>query len=93
MRKPAILLLDDALSSVDTYTEEAILKRLREVMKSRTSVIVSHRISTIRDADWILVLENGQIIESGTHDSLLARDGVYADLYRKQILEEELEEL
>ncbi len=93
VRKPAILLLDDALSSVDTYTEEAILKRLREVMKSRTSVIVSHRISTIRDADWILVLENGQIIESGTHNSLLARDGVYAELYRKQLLEEELEEL
>lgn len=93
VRKPSILLLDDALSSVDTYTEEEILKRLRQIMKERTCILVSHRISTIRDADTIIVLENGEIVERGTHDSLIAKDGLYADLYRKQLLEEELEEL
>ncbi len=93
MRKPSILLLDDALSSVDTYTEEEILKRLRQVMKARTSILVSHRISTIRDADKIVVLENGRIVERGNHVSLIAKDGIYAELYRKQLLEEELEEL
>jgi ATP-binding cassette subfamily B protein len=87
---PRILILDDALSAVDTYTEEEILARLRAVMRRRTSIIVSHRVSTVRDADLILVLENGRIAERGTHDTLVARNGLYADLYKKQLLEEEL---
>jgi ATP-binding cassette subfamily B multidrug efflux pump len=89
-RQPKILILDDALSSVDTYTEEKILSRLSEVMRNRTSLIVSHRISTVRDADLICVLDDGQIIERGTHDELLALGGEYADLYERQLLEEEL---
>ncbi|MFQ5632455.1 MAG: ABC transporter ATP-binding protein, partial [bacterium] len=93
IRKPSILLLDDALSSVDTYTEEEILKRLRQIMKGRTSIIVSHRISTIRDADEIIVFDEGKIVEKGTHESLVAREGVYADLFKKQQLEQELEAL
>jgi ATP-binding cassette subfamily B protein len=87
---PRILILDDALSAVDTYTEEEILSRLRGVMRARTSIIVSHRISTVRDADLILVLEGGRIAERGTHDALVSRGGLYADLYKKQLLEEEL---
>ena len=87
---PKILILDDALSAVDTYTEEEILDRLRGVMRERTSLIVSHRISTVRDADQILVLDQGRIVERGTHDELVSLDGVYAALYRKQLLEEEL---
>src|SRR4029079_15423431 len=87
---PRILILDDALSAVDTYTEEEILSGLRGVMRQRTSIIVSHRISTVREADQILVLEAGRIAERGTHDSLVARGGLYADLYKKQLLEEEL---
>jgi ATP-binding cassette subfamily B protein len=90
MRQPKILILDDALSSVDTYTEEKILAQLRGVMRDRTSLIVSHRISTVRDADVICVLDEGQIIEQGTHDQLLALNGAYADLYERQLLEEEL---
>ncbi|MBC8032163.1 MAG: ABC transporter ATP-binding protein [Pyrinomonadaceae bacterium] len=90
LRQPKILILDDALSSVDTYTEEKILGQLRGVMRGRTSLIVSHRISTVRDADLICVLDEGQIVEQGTHVELLARGGEYAALYERQLLEEEL---
>jgi ATP-binding cassette subfamily B protein len=91
IRDPRILILDDSLSSVDTQTEEKILGRLRGVMRGRTTILVAHRTSTVRDADQIVVLKDGAIIESGTHDELLAREGYYADLYQKQLLEEELE--
>ncbi len=91
MRDPRILILDDSLSAVDTYTEETILKNLRGVRSGRTTIIVSHRVSTIRDADLICVLADGKIIERGTHDELLKLDGEYADLYERQLLEEELD--
>ena len=90
IRDPKILVLDDALSSVDTETEERILSHLREVMKERTTIIVSHRCSTVRDADQIIVLVDGRIVERGTHTELLGIGGYYADLYQKQLLEEEL---
>jgi ATP-binding cassette subfamily B protein len=90
IRRPRILILDDALSSVDTYTEEKILHHLGEIMRGRTSLIVSHRVSTIKDADLIVVLEGGRIAERGTHDELIARGGIYGELYEKQLLEEEL---
>lgn len=90
IRQPKILILDDALSSVDTYTEEKILKHLRRLMKQRTSLVVSHRVSTVRDADLIVVLENGEIAERGTHDELIQLGGIYAELNEKQMLEEEL---
>jgi ATP-binding cassette, subfamily B, multidrug efflux pump len=91
MTDPKILILDDALSAVDTYTEEEILSRLRGVMRQRTSIIVSHRISTVRGADRIFVLDDGRVAERGTHDELVRRDGLYAAMYRKQLLEEELQ--
>lgn len=91
IRDPRILLLDDALSSVDTQTEEQILLRLKQVMATRTSLIISHRISTIRHADIILVIDDGRIADRGTHDELVARGGLYADMYQRQLLEEELE--
>jgi ATP-binding cassette, subfamily B, multidrug efflux pump len=90
-KDPRVLILDDALSAVDTYTEAEILKRLRGVMRERTSIVVAHRISTVKDADEILVLDDGVIAERGTHRDLLERNGLYAAMYRRQLLEEELE--
>ena len=91
IRDPRILILDDSLSAVDTQTEERILTGLRGIMQGRTTILISHRTSTVRDADQIVVLVAGAIAECGTHDQLLARGGYYADLYQKQLLEEELE--
>jgi ATP-binding cassette subfamily B multidrug efflux pump len=93
IRNPRILILDDALSSVDTQTEDKILNHLREVMQGRTTIFISHRVSTVRNADRIAVLYDGRIVESGTHDELLALNGYYSDLYNKQLLEEELAEV
>jgi ATP-binding cassette subfamily B protein len=90
---PRILILDDALSSVDTHTEDKILNHLREVMQDRTTIFISHRVSTVRNADMIAVLHAGRIVEQGPHDQLLARNGYYSDLYNKQLLEEELAEV
>ena len=90
-KDPRILILDDALSAVDTYTEAEILRRLRGVMRERTSIVVAHRISTVKDADEILVLEGGRIVERGSHAELLRSKGRYAQMYRRQLLEEELE--
>ena len=93
IRNPRILVLDDALSSVDTQTEDKILNHLREVMRGRTTIFISHRVSTVRNADRIAVLHSGRIVELGTHEELIARNGYYSDLHNKQLLEEELAEV
>jgi ATP-binding cassette subfamily B multidrug efflux pump len=93
IRNPRILILDDALSSVDTQTEDKILNHLREVMHGRTTIFISHRVSTVRNADRIAVLHGGRIVELGTHEELITRNGYYTDLYNKQLLEEELAEV
>jgi len=93
IRNPRILILDDALSSVDTHTEDKILNHLREIMRGRTTIFISHRVSTVRNADQIAVLHGGRIVELGTHEELITRDGYYTDLYNKQLLEEELAEV
>jgi len=93
IRNPKILILDDALSSVDTHTEDKILNHLRDVMQGRTTIFISHRVSTVRNADRIAVLHGGRIVELGTHDELIALNGYYSDLYNKQLLEEELAEV
>ena len=92
LRNPKILVLDDALSSVDTYTEEIILNRLAAVLRGRTTVLISHRISTVRGADQIVVLRAGSIVERGTHQELLGNGSYYQELYQRQLLEEELEQ-
>jgi len=93
IRDPRILILDDALSSVDTHTEDKILNHLRDVMTGRTTIFISHRVSTVRNADRIAVLHGGRIVEIGTHEELLSLNGYYSDLYNKQLLEEELAEV
>jgi ATP-binding cassette subfamily B protein len=93
IRNPRILILDDALSSVDTHTEDKILNQLRDVMRGCTTIFISHRVSTVRNADQIAVLHSGRIVEFGTHDELIARNGYYTDLFNKQLLEEELAEV
>ena len=91
--KPKILILDDAFANVDTQTEDTILGRLAEIMKDRTTILISHRISTVKDADHIIVLNDGSIVETGTHEQLLEQKGIYAGIYETQLLQEELEKL
>ena len=88
---PRVLVLDDALSSVDAQTEREILDRLRDFFHTRTTILVSHRITTVKEAELIFVVDEGRIVESGDHETLVARGGVYADLFRQQSLEVELE--
>src|SRR5258708_3557092 len=90
--EPRILPLDDSVSGVDTQTEEKTVRALREIRKGRTVLIVSHRVSSVKDADHIVVLDEGRVVERGTHDALIVKNGYYADLYRRQTIEEEIEE-
>ena len=89
-KNPGIMIFDDCLSAVDTKTEEKILKNLKEVTKDRTSIIIAHRISTVKDADEIIVLDEGRIIERGNHDYLVSIKGYYSSIYHKQLLEEKI---
>jgi ATP-binding cassette subfamily B protein len=91
LRNPRILILDDALASVDTVTEERILNQLADLMRGRTTILISHRVSTVKNADRIIVLSQGRVVEMGTHSELQRRGGYYAELHQKQLLEEELE--
>jgi ATP-binding cassette subfamily B protein len=93
IKNPPILVLDDAFSSVDVETEEEILRELKRFMRGRTTLLISHRISTVRDADKIVYLRGGEIIEQGTHDELLARRGAYYELYLRQSLERQVESI
>ena len=93
LRRPEILILDDSLSAVDTHTEEAILGHLRRIMKQRTTILIAHRISTLRGADHIIVLDDGRISEQGTHAELVVANGIYADLARRQQLADELAQM
>lgn len=90
-RDPEILILDDAMSSVDTQTQSEILYRIKQVMRNRTSIIISQRVSTIKDADQIVVLQDGRIVEQGSHTELLNKDGIYSRMYRRELLQQELE--
>ncbi len=91
VREPSILILDDALSAVDTKTENAILHNMQRIMRNRTSIIISHRVSSVKLADQILVLDDGLIVQHGTHDQLIREEGIYKTLYEKQLQAEELE--
>ncbi|MBT5877149.1 MAG: ATP-binding cassette domain-containing protein, partial [Candidatus Latescibacteria bacterium] len=93
IRRPKILILDDAMASVDTHTEDEILSRLRDVMAERTTILIAHRISTVKNADHIIVMDEGRIAEQGTHSDLIAHAGIYADMHQKQQLSDELSEL
>jgi len=93
MTDPEILILDDSFSAVDTHTEEDILQGLRGFMKNRTTLMVSHRVSTVKDADKIVILDKGMIAEEGTHDELIKLNGLYAGIYNRQLLEQEIEEI
>ena len=93
MSHPRILVLDDAFSSVDTHTEEQILQNLKDYRRTTTTIMISHRVSTVKDADRIIVMKDGRIAEAGSHDSLINEGGIYADLYQKQLLMEELERM
>ena len=93
VRNPAILILDDALASVDARTEAQSLEQLHDIAASRTTILISHRLSTVREADQIIVLDDGRIVEAGTHDQLVAAGGTYAGIHRRQTLTSELDEI
>jgi ATP-binding cassette subfamily B protein len=93
IREPTILILDDAMSSIDTHTEEEILSGLRQVMENRTTILISHRISTVQHADQIIVIEDGKIAEQGSHQALIDQNGIYADMFSRQQLRQELDDI